>query len=85
MSLYEKTAKELAAMKDSDIDFSDNPATDKVFWKVATMREFERPEGETIALPVIVDSETRAYFERRGSDLSAVMSAALKEYADTHR
>ena len=84
MNPSEKTAEELAAMKDSEIDFSDNPATDRAFWKGAKVREFGRTTDEKTAMPVIVDAETIEYFKQRGGDLPASMGAALKEYTKNH-
>ena len=38
----EEQLKRLGQMKDSDIDYSDLPATDAEFWQEATVRDFQK-------------------------------------------
>ncbi len=68
-------------MTDEDIDLSDSPALDEIFFASADWRI---PADKT---PVMlgVDSEVLEWFEDQGSEFQYRINAALKIYADAHR
>ncbi len=81
MNIQEKTIEELAAMPDSEIDYSDIPATDKEFWKSAKV---VRPQP-TKAISLRVDIEVFDWFEAQGRGYQTLMNAVLKEYVETQK
>lgn len=81
MSIREKTIEELADMPDSEIDYSDIPATDQEFWKSAKV---VRPQPKT-TISLRVDREVLGWFETQGKGYQTLMNAALKAYASAHK
>ncbi len=71
----------LAAMTDEDIDTSDIPPLDESFFSNARL---QMPKGK-VAVIVSVDKDVRDWFQAQGEESKALMSAALKIYAEAHR
>ena len=71
----------LEAMTDEEIDTSDIPPLDEQFFANARLR---MPRGK-IAVTVSVDKDTIDWYQAQGEESKALMSAALKIYAEAHR
>lgn len=73
--------EQLAAMPDSDIDYSDIPELDETFWKNATLIE---PEGTQQVTLRVKKSVLEAY-KSTGKGYQTRMNAVLESYASTIR
>jgi uncharacterized protein (DUF4415 family) len=73
--------EQLAAMPDSDIDYSDIPELDESFWKNATLIE---PEGTQQVTLRVKKSVLEAY-KSTGKGYQTRMNAVLESYARTIR
>lgn len=79
----ELSVKELAAMKDEDIDFSDIPEADEQFWKKATVRmPGDRPKAH---LNVRFDADIVEWFRAQGRGYQTRMNAVLRSFYEAHR
>jgi uncharacterized protein (DUF4415 family) len=65
-------------MKDKDIDYSDDPATDEAFWADA---EWIIP-GRKIALGVRFDKAVVSWFKSLGPGYQTKMNAVLRQYME---
>jgi uncharacterized protein (DUF4415 family) len=68
-------------MKDEDIDYSDNPATDAKFWSEAKL---VLPENK-VALGVRFDKDMVDWFKSFGPGYQTKMNAVLRSYMEHHR
>ena len=68
-------------MTDEEIDTSDIPPLDEKFFANARLR---MPRGK-VAVTVSVDKDVIDWYQSQGEDSKALMSAALKIYAEAHR
>ncbi len=68
-------------MTDEEIDTSDIPPLDEKFFANARLR---MPRGK-VAVTVSVEKEVVDWYPAQGEESRAVMSAALKIYAEAHR
>ena len=73
--------EKLEAMTDEDIDTSDIPPLGEEFFANARLR---MPQGK-IAVTVSVDKDVVDWYQAQGEESRALMSAALKIYAEAHR
>jgi uncharacterized protein (DUF4415 family) len=71
----------LEAMTDEEIDVSDIPPLDEKFFANARLR---MPRGK-VAVTVSVEKEVVDWYQAQGEESKALMSAALKIYAEAHR
>ncbi len=71
----------LKAMTDEEIDTSDIPLLDEKFFANARLR---LPRGK-VAVTVSVEKEVVDWYQAQGEESRALMSAALKIYAEAHR
>ena len=80
MKRYNKelTAKELAALSDDEIDFSDIPELDETFWKNAKV--FEPKPKKAISLRI--DEDVLEFFKKDGPGYQTRMLAVLKAYVE---
>lgn len=81
MSLREKTIEELEAMPDSEIDYSDIPATDREFWKTAKV-VLPRPKK---AISLRIDKEVLEWFKAQGKGYQSLINAVLKSYVEAQK
>jgi len=81
MSLREKTIEELEAMPDSEIDYSDIPATDREFWKTAKV---VMPQPKK-AISVRIDKEVLEWFKAQGKGYQSRINAVLKSYVEAQK
>ena len=77
MSTSKKRIKKIAAIKDSEIDYSDIPELNTKFWKSAKL---VRPENKK-SISLRVDSEVLSFFKKKGRGYQSLMNAVLKSYA----
>ena len=68
-------------MTDEEIDTSDIPPLDENFFSRARLR---MPEGK-VSVIVNLDKEVSDWYEAQGEKSKALMSAALKIYAEAHQ
>ncbi len=71
----------LETMTDEEIDTSDIPPLDEKFFANARLR---MPRGK-VAVTVSVDRDVIDWYQEQGDESKALMSAALKIYAEAHR
>ena len=83
MSKYDKplTPEQIAALKDSDIDFSDIPELDEQFWKQAQLVEPDRTEQITLR----VKRSVLAFFKATGRGYQTRMNQVLESYVRTRQ
>lgn len=73
----QKTAAELAALQDEDIDFTDIPELDDAFWQEA---ELVFPE-KTRAITIRVKESVLSAYKAGGKGYQTRMNAVLESYA----
>ena len=71
----------LETMTDEEIDTSDIPPLGEKFFATARLR---MPRGK-VAVTVSVEKEVVDWYQAQGEESRALMSAALKIYAEAHR
>ena len=71
----------LETMPDEEINTSDIPPLDEIFFANARLR---MPRGK-VAVTVSLDKEVSDWYQAQGEESRALMSAALKIYAEAHR
>lgn len=71
----------LETMTDEEIDTSDIPPLDEKFFANARLR---MPRGK-VAVTVSLDKDVSDWYQAQGEESRALMSAALKIYAEAHR
>ncbi|HXG85644.1 MAG TPA: BrnA antitoxin family protein [Pyrinomonadaceae bacterium] len=71
----------LETMTDEEIDTSDIPPLDEKFFANARLR---MPRGK-IAVTVSVEKDVIDWYQAQGDKSKALMSAALKIYAEAHQ
>ena len=78
MSGYDSplTARQIAALKDKDIDFSDIPELDDEFWKRATLIDPDHTEQITMR----VKSSVLTYFKAAGKGYQTRINRVLESY-----
>jgi uncharacterized protein (DUF4415 family) len=76
------TAKELAALPDSEIDFSDIPeATDEWFARARVVYPHERKQQLTVRL----DADVVDFFRAKGKGYQTRMNEVLRTYVEAMR
>ena len=83
MKRYEKerTAEELAALPDDQIDYSDIPELDDDFWENA---KIVAPPGKE-RITFRVDRDVLEYFRKDGPGYQTRMNAVLRSFVEAHR
>lgn len=72
----------LAAMPDSEIDFSDIPKLTEKDWEGATIGRFYKPIKESVTIRL--DSDVVHYFKLTNTHYQRAINQALREYMQTH-
>lgn len=75
----EKSTKELLAMRDEDIDYSDIPPLTKEFWKKAKIR---MPASKQL-ISVRLDGDIIQWFKGQGKGYQSYMNAVLRSFVDS--
>lgn len=73
--------KHLKTISDEDIDISEIPPLDELFFAEANLR---LPQGKESVL-LNVDAEVLAWYRRHGKDFQTLVNAALRDFAETHQ
>ena len=74
MSISKKRLKELEAIKDEDIDYSDIPEADEDFWKRAELRMPQPKKGIYVRL----DPDVLDWLKAKGKGYQTRMNAMLR-------
>ena len=78
------TRKELArinAIREEDIDYSDNPATDAAFWANARIVDRRTPKK---SISIRLDADLIEWFRNQSDNYQTLMRAVLSEYKKHH-
>ena len=75
------TPRQIATATDQDIDFSDVPELDDVFWRNAELVEPDRTEQVTLR----VKRSVLAYFRAPGKGYQSRMNRVLESYVRAQR
>ena len=75
------TRKQIATLKDEDIDFSDIPELDAAFWKNAELVEPDRTEQVTLR----VKRSVLSYFKSSGKGYQTRINKVLESYVRAHQ
>lgn len=81
MSISKKRIKEIEALKDGDIDYTDISELDENFWKNAEARLPETKTGVYIRL----DTDVLDWLKSHGKGYQTRINAILKAYYEAHR
>ncbi len=77
----EKTARELAEMPDSEIDYSDIPDLTGDFWKYLKILHNTSPKQ---MISFRADKEVVDWFKSQGKGYQSYMNAVLRSYVEAH-
>lgn len=80
-TISKKRLKEIKAMRDEDIDYSDIPETDEAFWKHAEIIMPEPKQGVYIRL----DSDILSWFKKEGKGYQTRINSILRTYYEAHK
>ena len=73
--------KQLAAMRDEDIDLSDIP--ERTDWTGAVVGKFYRPVKQQVTLRI--DADVLAWFKAQGGKYQTAVNAALRQHMSSRR
>ncbi len=76
----ELTIKELAALPDNNIDYSDIPELDDKFWDNAKIFVPEEPKQQ---LTIRLDADIVEWFKSQGKGYQTRMNAVLRSFYDS--
>lgn len=79
--IKEKTAAELAAMPDSEIDYSDIPELDEEWFKTAVL-VYPKPKHP---ITIRLDDDVYHWFKQQGAGYQSRINAVLKSYVQAHK
>ena len=78
MTISRKRLKEIEAIRDEDIDYSDIPETDAAFWADAEFRIPPAKEGVYVQL----DPDILAWLKSQGPSYQGRINAILRDYME---
>lgn len=81
LSITPERLKQLKAIQEKDIDYSDIPELDASFWENATPRLPEPKKGVYIRL----DADVLAWMKAQGKGYQSRINAILRAYYEAHR
>lgn len=81
MTISRKRLKEIEAIRDEDIDYSDIPETDAAFWADAEFRMSQVKQGVYLQL----DQDILAWFKGQGPRYQARINTILRDYMEAHQ
>lgn len=73
--------QKLDHMQDGDIDYSDIPETDELFWAKAKVSD----PGPKKAISLRVDEDVLKWFKHQGGRYQRLMNQVLRQYMNVHR
>lgn len=77
----ELTIEELAAMPDSEIDYSDIPEAGETFWREAKVHVPDRPK---VPLNLRLDADMVDWFRAQGRGYQTRINAVLRSFYEAH-
>jgi uncharacterized protein (DUF4415 family) len=80
MTISTERLKDIEAIADKDIDYSDIPETDESFWLKATARMPESAAG----LYVCLDPDVLRWLRQSGPAWQSQINAILRSYMESH-
>ncbi|MGH9340195.1 MAG: BrnA antitoxin family protein [Acidobacteriota bacterium] len=81
MSISKKRLKEIEAIKDKDIDYSDIPEADESFWRRAELHMPEPKKGIYVRL----DPDVIKWLKSKGKGYQTRMNAMLRTLMESER
>ncbi|WP_428357512.1 BrnA antitoxin family protein [Methyloprofundus sp.] len=81
MNISKQRIKEINAIKEKDIDFSDIPELDESFWSNAVLVH----PGKKERLTVRFDADVVQWFKQQGKGYQTRMNAVLKSFYEAHK
>ena len=81
MTISRKRLKEIEAIRDEDIDYSDIPETDAAFWADAELRTPPGKEGVYVQL----DQDIVTWLKAQGPHYQARINTILRTYMEGHQ
>ena len=81
MTISKKRLDEIAAIRDEDIDYSDIPELDEIFWKNAKLRMPENKDRITVR----IDHDVLTWLKAQGPGYQTRMNAILRTYMEAHQ
>ena len=81
MSISKKRLKEIEAIKDEDIDYSDIPELDESFWQRAQLQMPQPKKGVYIRL----DTDVLNWLKSKGKGYQTRMNAMLRALMESDR
>ena len=81
MSISKKRLKEIEAIKDEDIDYSDIPELDESFWQRAQLQMPQPKKGVYVRL----DTDVLDWLKSKGKGYQARMNAMLRALMESDR
>ncbi len=81
MSISKKRLREIEAIKDEDIDYSDIPEADEDFWRRA---ELQMPQPKK-AVYVRLDADVLEWLKSKGKGYQTRMNAMLRALMESDR
>jgi uncharacterized protein (DUF4415 family) len=81
MTISKKRLKEIEAIRDENIDYSDIPETDEAFWAEAELQMPQPKKGVYLRL----DQDLLDWLKRQGPGYQTRINAILRSYMETHR
>jgi uncharacterized protein (DUF4415 family) len=81
MTISRQRLKDIEAIRDEDIDYSDIPETDAAFWADAALRMPQNTKGVYVCL----DQDVLEWLEAQGPDYQTRINAILRAYMEAHQ
>lgn len=81
MAISKERLKNIEAIPDEDIDYSDIPELDAAFWEKAELRLPERKKAVYIRL----DADLLEWMKAQGKGYQSRINAILRAYYEAHR
>jgi uncharacterized protein (DUF4415 family) len=80
MTISKERLKQIEALRDEDIDYSDIPETDEAFWEKAELRLPTPKKGVYLRL----DQDLLDWLKGQGPGYQTRINAILRSYMETH-
>ena len=81
MTISRQRLKDIGAIRDEDIDYSDIPETDAVFWADAALRMPQTKKGVYLRL----DQDVLEWLKSQGPGYQTRINAILRAYMEAHQ
>ncbi len=80
MTILKERLKQIEAIRDEEIDYSDVPETDAAFWDKAELRLPQPKKGVYLRL----DQDLLDWLKRQGPGYQTRINAILRSYMESH-